>query len=373
MKILFITPFPPPVTGNSLAVKILFDELNKSNQIEVVNLSKKSFKNGFNSFERIIEVVSILKQVWIKKRKVDRVYFTISESFAGNIKDLFIYLICYFKLDRMIVHLHGGAGIRTIMLGKKNIQFTLNRLFIKRLGSVIVLGKTHMDIFSGVISKSKMHVIPNFAEDYLFLSEEEIIRKFEKSRPIRILFLSNLLPGKGHIELVNAFLELNDNLKENISIDFAGGFESENQKAEFLNIIRGIKGINYHGILSGVEKRNIFSKSQIFCLPTYYPYEGQPISILEAYATGCVVVTTNHSGIPDIFMDGINGFEVQKKSVNSIKLVIEKILSNPEQLMQIALSNSKIAFEKYRTSIFNTAVISVINDTGMNSDATLLK
>ena len=63
MKILFITPFPPPVTGNSLAVKILFDELSANNQIEVVNLSKKSFKNGINSIERVFEVISILKKV----------------------------------------------------------------------------------------------------------------------------------------------------------------------------------------------------------------------------------------------------------------------------------------------------------------------
>jgi glycosyltransferase involved in cell wall biosynthesis len=262
----------------------------------------------------------------------------------------------------MIVHLHGGAGLSIIMSGKRRILNFLNRFFIKKLGSVIVLGKTHIDIFSGVLPKSKIHVIPNFAEDFLFLDEEEITRKFDESQIINFLFLSNLISGKGHVELVDAFLKLDIDLRERIVINFAGGFESEKQKLEFLNKIKDISGINYLGMLSGAEKRNIFSQSQIFCLPTYYPYEGQPISILEAYATGCVVITTNHSGIPDIFTDGINGIEVRIKSSGSIKSAIEKILSDPTHLKQIALSNRKIAYEKYRTSIFNKSVTKVFEE-----------
>jgi glycosyltransferase involved in cell wall biosynthesis len=69
-----------------------------------------------------------------------------------------------------------------------------------------------------------------------------------------------------------------------------------------------ILGLNaYHGdssaciIVDGPGKKNLFSEAHIFCLPTYYPYEGQPIAILEAFASGCVVITTNHSGISDFF------------------------------------------------------------------------
>ena len=98
MKILFIAPSPPPITGHSLASKVFLDELIKYHQVEVINLSKYSFKDGVDSFERMIRVVNIFQEVWRKKNDVDVIYFTISESFAGNIKDILIYLICFKSL-----------------------------------------------------------------------------------------------------------------------------------------------------------------------------------------------------------------------------------------------------------------------------------
>jgi len=83
---------------------------------------------------------------------------------------------------------------------------------------------------------------------------------------------------------------------------------------------------------------------------------------LEAYASGCVVITTDHSGIRDIFKDRINGFEVQKKSSDSIRLVIEHIIENTEKLLPIALVNRKNANENYRTSIYNASILKIIED-----------
>jgi len=155
MKILFIAPLPPPVTGNSLAAKVFFDELVKNHQVEVINLNKDSFKSGAISFDRIIQIANILKIVWNKKKDTDIIYFTISESLAGNIKDLFVYLICFKKLKQMIVHMLGGAGMKNI-LDKKGIQYRLNKFFISRLGGILVEGQVQSDTFSGLLSPDKM-------------------------------------------------------------------------------------------------------------------------------------------------------------------------------------------------------------------------
>ena len=62
--------------------------------------------------------------------------------------------------------------------------------------------------------------------------------------------------------------------------------------------------------VEGEEKRNLLKQSHIFCLPTFHKFEGQPISILEAYASGCIVLTTANGGINEIFKNGTNGFLV---------------------------------------------------------------
>lgn len=55
-----------------------------------------------------------------------------------------------------------------------------------------------------------------------------------------------------------------------------------------------------------------------FALPTRYPNEGQPISILEAMGNGMFIITTDHAGIPDIVEDGVNGIVMKKCDVKHI-------------------------------------------------------
>jgi glycosyltransferase involved in cell wall biosynthesis len=149
---------------------------------------------------------------------------------------------------------------------------------------------------------------------------------------------------------LDAYFSLPEKTRQRIQIDLAGEFKTEGEKAKILNKILNHPNITYHGIVIGNKKKALFSNAHVFCLPTYYPYEGQPISILEAYAAGCVVMTTNHSGIPDIFKDSKNGYLVDKKSSESISRVIEKIVIDADRnlLLKKALYNSNLANEKYR-------------------------
>jgi Glycosyltransferase len=360
MKILFIAPIPPPIDGQSKASKVLLDKLLlEGNNVNVINLSKNSLKNGYSSINRVYDILKLLFYVWRKRNNNDIIYLSLAESFWGNLRDIFIYSICYKSLNKMFIHMLGGAGMKKILCGK-GFKYKLNRLFIKNLGGIIVEGPVNFEIFSKVIPESKIHIVPNFAEDFLFVNKEEIKTKFATNKRIQILYLSNLIPGKGYNELADAYIALEDSLKKQINIVFVGGFESQNSEHNFLDKIKNYNGLEYIGkFIDGEEKRKLYCKSHVFCLPTYYPFEGQPISILEAYATGCVVITSNHSGIPFIFSDKRNGFIVEKKSIPSIKKAIENVLCHKIQLENIALNNRDEALKKYRTSIYQNSIFDI--------------
>jgi len=361
VKILFIGPLPDPVTGQSLACKVFLEELRKNNVVEVINLSKRGFKQGFNSISRIVEIILIIIKIFIKKKHADVIYFTIAESFSGNLKDIIIYSICFKKLSKMVVHLHGGAGMRVIMTNQNSMIFHLNKFFISRIGAMVVLGQRHLDIFRKCLPCNKLFIVPNFAEEYLFSSTEEIQHKFENLKPLKILFLSNLIPGKGYVEIVEAFASLDENLRCKFAVDFAGGFESDTEKVLFLSKINKIPQIKYHGIVGGKEKKQLLNSAHLFFLPTYYPYEGQPISILEAYASGCVVVTTDHSGIFDIFESNVNGYQVQKESVEDIKNVLIQLAIQSDDLLDMAVSNYSLARKNYRVPSYCSRLLHTIS------------
>lgn len=360
MKILFIAPLPPPITGQSIVSKVLLDELIKFHQADVANFSKSGFKSGVNSFKRIVEVIDLLKCIWHKKKDVDVIYLTTSESIAGNIKDILIYLICFKSLHKMAIHLHGGS-LKKEIFDKNKLLFRINKYFIKKLGDVIISGKSHLPIFEDIIDIRKIHIVSNFASDNLFLTSAEITEKYSKIEPLRILYMSNLIPKKGYNELAEAFSLLDESYRKQIIIDFAGAFDSEQEKKIFLDKIGKFEQLKYHGIISEEAKRKLFKDSHVFCLPTSY-FEGQPISILEAYASGCVVLTTGQSGILDIFQNNENGFQIKERTAGAVRTSLEEILQRKSELLKIALQNNDLAKEKYRQSIYVDAIKNILEN-----------
>jgi len=356
-RVLFVGPVPPPTTGQSLACEVLLNALveSKRYEVDVVNLSKRGFTQGLDSFGRVLEVATILLRVFFLQFRADKIYFTIAESRAGNIKDLLIYSACFFKLNRMIIHLHGGAGLQKLFEGDRSIR-KLNFFFLRRIRRIIVLGPRLVSIFQPGLPPDRIAVVPNFASSELFLDDPQINEKFREGEPLNVLFLSNLLPGKGHTELVAALQLMKPGARARIRVDFAGLFEEDGQKQAFLNAIQGMPEITYHGAVYGHAKAELFGRAHVFCLPTYYPFEGQPISILEAYASGCAVVTTDHSGIFDVFEDGVNGFAVEKGSPESIVNTLERALNDRQALEQIALTNRRTAAAKYTMDQFTSSV-----------------
>ena len=359
MRLLFIGALPEPMTGQALAGRVLLEGLPGDIHADVIDLSKRQFRQGFDSFGRSAEVARILWRVWRRRRHADVIYLTVSESIAGNLKDLAIYLLCIRQLRRMAIHLHGGAGMKRLMASAGPLR-RLNATFLSRLGGVVILGPSHRAIYRGVVPEARLHVVPNFAEDSLFTTVERIDAKFRNPAPFRVLFLSNLLPGKGHLELLEAFAGLGAALQSQVELHFAGGFESDAQKDAFLSRIAVFRQIRYHGTVSGAAKVELFANAHLFCLPTYYPYEGQPISILEAYASGCAVVTTDHSGIPDVFADGVNGYRVERQSVSTLRAALERALADPEALRRMAVTNFQTAVTTFRADTYRQGVVRVL-------------
>jgi glycosyltransferase involved in cell wall biosynthesis len=357
LKILFVAPLPPPINGHSVASDVFLNYLQKTHETTIINLGKSSLHDGTITVGRIKAIGKILLDVWRENKSAGAIYLTISESFSGNVKDLLIYLICWQSLSRMYIHLHGGS-LKRLLLDRHKLLYHVNTFFIKRLAGVIVTGNSHVDAFAGMIDPKRVHVVPNFAQDDLFVTEQAIENKFADFSSLNILYISAMVTKKGYEELSEAYLRLSGSLKWRYRLDFAGKFPSEFQHKLFLQKIAGVDRIHYHGIVEGVRKKRLLAQAHIFCLPTQL-LEGQPISILEAYAAGCVVLTTGQTGIRDVFQDGVNGFEIQEKNAKSIQAVLEGIINIPEQIKQIALSNRKTA-EGYRTARFCSALEKII-------------
>lgn len=358
MRILFIAPLPPPINGQSNASNMALEAFASEHECQIIDLSKENMVEGIDSLKRVFQIISIFWQVFAKRRARECIYFTISESIAGNLKDLIIYLLCYRDLGKMYIHLHGGSIKRNVW-EKYRILCYLNRQFISKMAGVIVSGESHKSIFQGMIDQNRIHLLSNFASDDLFVSTEQIRSKYTHFEKIKVLYISGMKRKKGYEQLAEAFSSLNASERQAMQVDFAGRFDSERNQAEFVEKYEKYSDIHYHGMVSNEKKRLLFQNSHVFCLPTSY-LEGQPISILEAYASGCIVIATGPAGVLDIFKDGRNGYLIEDRSSDSIKTILQKLIKNKLDLKDISISNLNDASGRYTSEMYKENLLAII-------------
>ncbi len=127
-------------------------------------------------------------------------------------------------------------------------------------------------------------------------------------KPMVVLFAARLLKDKGLDTLISAVSTLR---KKGLTIELwvAGLFDLESKNSYTESDIQSLaeKGeIKWLGAVSGSEMPSILNSVDIVALPTRYG-EGIPRILIEAGATGRVVVASNVTGCNEFISDKVNG------------------------------------------------------------------
>ncbi len=254
---------------------------------------------------------------------------------------------------KIVIHIHGNY-LKTEYLKLKGIKKSLFKFLISKADKGIVLSKMLLPNLTPFISKKNIFILPNFTEKYL---TEGFLLKQKNLEQLRILFLSNLMTEKGVLDLIEA---LNILSKKNISFKakFAGNIDNS-IKNEVLEKIKNNNSIEYLGVVSGDAKKELFIWGNVFVFPTYYAIEGQPISILEAMATGNIILTTKHGGIPDIFSEN-NGYYINMKDPKDIADKLISVLKNLTNLKSMMAYNHKYVSETFTEEMFVNSLIKIL-------------
>jgi len=82
-------------------------------------------------------------------------------------------------------------------------------------------------------------------------------------------------------------------------------------------------------------------------LPSYYP-EGTPKILIEAAASGKIIITTNTPGCREVVENGINGFFVKPMSISELSNCISKVNSlDEDEALAMQNRSREIAEERY--------------------------
>ena len=97
--------------------------------------------------------------------------------------------------------------------------------------------------------------------------------------------------------------------------------------------------VQYAGFVAGAQKEKLLREADIFCFPTFYPNENQPVNLIEAMAFGLPIVTTRWRSLPELFPAGYPGLVDVRSPEQIADCLLDVLTEDGEVLRGIFLKN----------------------------------
>lgn len=164
-------------------------------------------------------------------------------------------------------------------------------------------------------------------------------------KKLAFIFIARLLVDKG----IRQFAEAASLLKlryPDVEFKVVGYLDDNPESIEQSELDAWVASekLVYLGRLSDV--RPAIAGASVFVLPTFYR-EGVPRTILEALAMGRAIVTTDTPGCRETVVHGVNGYLVKPEAVEELVSALEKLILNPQLVVDMGNASYRIACDKF--------------------------
>ena len=345
MKVLVFAHVPPPLHGQSYMVQLLLENLGQSltspsSELVLYHLDAR-LSDGLDDIGswrlgKFFRLAGYLFQAWWLRWKysLDAIYYvpTPPGKRGALYRDwLVLFLVApWFKIK--ILHWHAvglGQSIKdaTSSRGLRGFEAGITRRLFSGHNLSCVLnewGQRDVEIFC----PKKMAVVANGIPDPCAETATNILAQRHhrvreralgsEENPVHfeLLYLAHATRSKGLFDAIDAVAKANALLTQKrggwrIRLTVAGAFLHREEEADFQVRIRRedlklkstateASAIIYAGHVGPVEKEKLLAECDAMCFASYYPYEGQPVSIIEALAHGMPVVMSRWRALPEM-------------------------------------------------------------------------
>ena len=334
-SVALLGPFPPASGGIASNLQnLLASPLKEKYHFYCVpTTSRKCGSEQYQHETKYLKIQRIVVElfkyaIFLKKNNPDFVHINTSFGTGSFWRDSVYMAISRIWCKKVLFQIHGGNLNEFLQLYGKITNAVIKKIF--KMPSIIgVLSLKQQQPFIEAGFSSKVIIFPNMLDVGLFVKNSNEARlkfKFPQDQKIIVFIAPHLFLKKGVYEFLKAAsLVLEDRNDVCFVIAGTGGEEKKMKDYCEKNNIRPY--IRFMGNLTHHDVILLLSAADIFTLPSYS--EGLPMVILEALAAGLPVISTNVGAIPEVILDGENGFILEPKDYKSLTEKILFLLKNP--------------------------------------------
>ncbi|MEO0472999.1 MAG: glycosyltransferase family 4 protein [Bacteroidota bacterium] len=352
-KILVIGQTPPPYGGQAMMTeRLLKADMPGLEKFHVrLNFSQSVGDIGKFSFRKITHVFEIVYralQIRFRHGVKDLYYMPVGNSKVPLIRDLMILACIRWFFPRKIYHFR-AAGLSTYLKRLPGVFAGLSKWLYGKPQIAIHLASRNPDD-GGYLKAKTIHILPNGLED----AAESYLPIEKPEGPVRILSVGVVKASKGIMVLLEACQKLRE-AGLNFRCDIVGGFDSpefEQTVRAFVEAHQLAEFVQFLGVLTGQEKWSVFSRSHIFCFPSYFESESFGNVVLEAMMFDMPVVGSNWRGIPEIIQDGITGMVVPVKDSAATADALAKLIVQDALRVEMGKAGRARFLQHYRLPNF---------------------
>ncbi|WP_051236848.1 glycosyltransferase [Paenibacillus pinihumi] len=174
--------------------------------------------------------------------------------------------------------------------------------------------------------------------------------------PARLLSIARLVEKKGLEYAIRAAAEA-IRLGKDIRYDIIGDGPQRGQLEQLIAESQTGDRIRLLGPKNHEEVKQLIAKADLFLAPSVTgadgDQEGIPVAIMEAMACGLPVLSTYHSGIPELVEDGVSGFLAPERNVEKLAQRIAELAEDPVRRSKMGEAGRRIVEQQYNLEQLN--------------------
>ena len=375
-RLLIVGSLPPPYSGYETATEVLLNSgLDKSFKVKFVDT--RTTRDPSSRGKVNVSNILVTAIVWW------RLFFSLvvfrphlanvplAQNRAGFLKWLILACSCKVFGARVVSRL-GGSSFREFYECSGALMRCVIRAGLKIPSKIIVRGASLKSQFNGLVSIHNIVVVPNGFDVSSW--NKGFVKERRDEGKLHVLYLGQVSKAKGVFDLIEAIALLKREDPEGFTFKIAGPVierernilhvdSPESTSAAIRDMLDAHsispEDIEFLGEVSWDEKRRLYEWADVLVLPSYS--EGFPYTVLEAFASSCVVVCTPVGALPDFLS---NQEQVLFVSTHAPSEILNALVLLKEEKIHIRLLKRARSFleKNHGLEVFSSRMVYVFND-----------